>query len=233
VTEQRKPDPRHRHALLKDLWVDVMRIGVSNVISVKPERIRGFDTVRITGPVIPLSRPVLAALSVVLDADSIFEIGTFAGETTWLLAHNQPAARVYTLDLPGDEAVAVPGLEITHPQYFTHWDRGRFFRDTPEAARITQLLGDTATFDFSPHRGKMDLVYLNASHTYREVRTDTEAALGMLSELGMIVWDDYTYFPGVYAYVNELAPTLDHPIFHVDGTRLAVYSRWDVLLPES
>jgi hypothetical protein len=78
----------------------------------------------------------------------------------------------------------------------------------------------------------MDLVYIDASHSYSAVRSDTQAAFSMLSDLGMIVWDDYTYFPGVYAYLNEIAPTLDHPIFHVLGTRLAVYSRWNVLLPE-
>jgi predicted O-methyltransferase YrrM len=218
--------------LLKDLWVDLMRVGDSSVVSVEPDRIRGIDNVRVTGPVSRTGRLVLAALSIVLDADSIFEIGTFAGETTWVLAHNQPKARVYTLDLPGPETVAVAGLELAHPQYFSRWARGRYFHGTPEGERITQLFGDSASFDFSPYAGKMDLVYIDASHSYSYVRSDTQAAFTMLSELGMIVWDDYTYYPGVYAYLNEIAPTLDHPIFHVLGTRLAVYSRWNVLLPD-
>ena len=225
-------DPRRRHALLKDLWVDLKRVGAANVVNVPPERIRGIDVVRVTGSVSRVCRLVLAALSVLLEAESIFEIGTFAGEATWVLAHNQPKARVYTLDLPGPEAVAVAGLELTDPEYFAHWDRGGYFKGTPEAERITQLLGDSASFDFSPYSGKMDLVYIDASHSYSYVRSDTEAAFGMLSELGMIVWDDYTYYPGIYAYLNEIAPTLDHPIFHILGTRLAVYSRWDVLLPQ-
>ncbi|HYR93980.1 MAG TPA: class I SAM-dependent methyltransferase [Methylomirabilota bacterium] len=240
MTEPRKPSPtpdgrklpkRGRHALLKDLWVDLMRVGTSSVVNVEPERIRGIDTVRVTGLVSRTGRLVVAALSVVLEAESIFEIGTYAGETTWVLAHNQPKARVYTLDLPGPEAVAVAGLELTHPQYFAQWDRGRYFHGTPEAERITQLFGDSATFDFAPYAGKMDLVYIDASHSYSDVRSDTKAAFGMLSELGTIVWDDYTYYPGVYAYVNEIGLTLDHPIFHVLGTRLAVYSRWNVLSP--
>ena len=68
-------------------------------------------------------------------------------------------------------------------------------------------------------------MYVDASHSYSYVKSDTEAALSMLSASGTIVWDDYTHYPGIYAYLNELAPTLDRPIFHVLGTRLAVHSR--------
>ena len=224
-------DPRRRHALMKDLWVDLKRGGASNVVNVEAERIRGIDSVRVTGPVSRTCRLMLAALAKVLDAEAIFEIGTYLGETTWTLAHNQPKAHVHTLDLPGPAAVAAAGLELTDPEYFVRWDRGRYFRGTPEAERITQLLGDSASFDFSPYSGRMDLVFIDASHSYSYVRSDTDAAFGMLTELGMIVWDDYTYYPGVYAYLNEIAPTLDRPIFHILGTRLAVYSRWNLLLP--
>ena len=106
---------------------------------------------------------------------------------------------------------------------------GARFRDTPEALRISPLTGDSATFDFSPYRGAIDLVYIDASHSYSYVKADTEAALAMLSPSGTIVWDDYTYYPGIYAYLNELAPTLGRPIYHLLGTRLAVYTQSDLL----
>ena len=224
-------DPRRGRALLKDLWIDLKLAGAPNVENVETGRIRGFDAVRVAGPVSRTSSLVVAGLAMLLEAETIFEIGTYTGETAWVLAHNQPTARVHTLDLPGPEAVETAGLELTDPEYFERWDRGRYFHGTPEAERITQLRGDSATFDFSPYSGAVDLVYIDASHSYSYVRSDTEAAFGILSELGMIVWDDYTYYPGVYAYLNEIAPSLDRPIFHILGTRLAVYSRWDVLLP--
>ncbi len=205
MTEQRRP---------QDPAVGLKRVGASNVLNVELERIPGIESVRVTGPVSPTFRLVLAALAKVLEAESIFEIGTHLGETTWTVAHNQPTARVYTLDLPGPRS-----------------DRGRYFRGTPEAVRITQLVGDTASFDFSPYRRQMDLVFIDASHGYSTVRSDTDAAFGMLSELGMIAWDDHTHYPSVYAYLSEIAPSLDRPIFHILGTGLAVYSRWDVLLP--
>jgi hypothetical protein len=168
---------------------------------------------------------LLAALCQVLACKTVFEIGTYHGETAWLLARNKPDVRVYTLDLPDVAAASQVKLELTDPGYFKSWNRGAKFRGTPEQDRITQLYGDSATFDFSPYRGSIDLVFIDASHSYSYVKSDTTAALEMVSEQGTIVWDDYTYYPGIFACLNELAPELDRPIVHILGTRLAIYSR--------
>ncbi len=162
-------------------------------------------------------------------APNISEIGTFHGDTAWLQAHNDQAVQVYTLDLPDPDAADRASYELSDPEYFAGWDRGVTFRGTPESARITQLLGDSAVFDFSPYAGAVDLVFIDGSHSYSYVRSDTEAALGMLSNRGVIVWDDYTHYPGIYAYLNELSCTLDRPIVHLLGTRFALYSRREIL----
>jgi predicted O-methyltransferase YrrM len=224
-------DPRGaRSHLLKRLWIEVKRFSAPHVVSIEAADVAGLDQVRVDGHVMRHSPLVLCALAQLLACRSIFEIGTFRGDTSWLLAHNLPHARLFTLDLPGPESAQQARLEITDvDEYFQTWERGARFRDTPEGMRITRLAGDSATFDFSPYRGAMDLVYIDASHSYSYVRADTEAALGMLSPTGTIVWDDYTYYPGIYAYLNELAPTLDRPTYHLLGTRLAVYSRRDLL----
>lgn len=224
-------DPRGaRTRLLKGLWIELKRFSAPHVMSVEPAQIAGLDLVRVDGHVMRHSPLVLCALAQLLGCRSIFEIGTFRGDTSWLLAHNLPQARVFTLDLPGPESAQRARLEITDvDEYFHTWERGARFRDTPESLRIIPLVGDSATFDFSPYRGAMDLVYIDASHSYSYVRADTEAALAMLSPTGTIVWDDYTYYPGIYAYLNELAPTLDRPIYHLLGTRLAVHARRDLL----
>jgi len=227
-------NPARRRRLLKDLWIDLKRWGAPNVRSVEVSQIRGIERVSVEGPVLRQCPLVLTALASLLECDSIFEFGTYRGDSAWLLAHNLPKAHVYTLDLPGPEALERAELELTDgAEYFQKWDRGVRFRGTPEAERITQLFGDSATFDFAHYSGDIDLVFIDASHSYSYVRSDTEAAFGMLSELGTIVWDDYTYYPGVYAYLNEIGPSLDRPIFHIAGTRLAVYSRWDIVVPES
>jgi hypothetical protein len=147
-----------------------------------------------------------------------------------LLAHNLPSARIYSLDTAWPEAPARTG-RTNESERSPTWERSTSFSGTPEAASITRLYGNSATFDFSPYRGSIDLVYVDASHGASCVRCDTEAALRMLSELGTIVWHDYTH-TRLYAYLNELAPSLDRPIFHILDTSLALYSRWQVVLPD-
>ena len=221
---------RMRRELLKDLWIDLKRYGATEIRNLPLAQIRGISTVSVEGAVAQPERLVVAALAKLLECERLFEFGTFRGETTWLLAHNLPDAKVYTLDLGSADVAARAQLELTDPEYFLDWERGTRFRGTPEERRITQLIGDSAAVDLSPYRGNIDLVYVDASHSYSYVRSDTEAALAMLTRFGTIVWDDYTYYSGIFAYLNELAPTLDAPIYHILGTRLAVYSRWPIVV---
>jgi len=217
-----------RYRLLGHLWIELQRFLAPNVTNVDLPDL-GVDTTLVEGDVTRHCRLVLAALGRLLQCRTVFEIGTYLGQTTWVVAHNNPDAQVFTLDLPSLDAVHQLRYQVTDPEYFVVWNRGARFRGTPEAARITQLFGDSATFDFSPYFGTMDLVFIDGSHSYDYVKSDTEAALRLLSDRGTIVWDDYLYYPGIYRVVTELSPQLDRPIFHIVGTRLAVYSRLDIL----
>jgi predicted O-methyltransferase YrrM len=223
---------RLRRQLLKRLWIELKRFAAPHITNIEVASITGIDGVHVEGPVLRRSPLVLCALASLLHPATIFEFGTYRGDTAWLLARNIPSARVYTLDLGGPDERYRAQLELTDiDEYFHAWDRGARFHGTPEGDRITQLAGDSATFDFAPYRGKIDLAYVDASHSYSYVRSDTEAALAMLSPSGTIIWDDYTHYSGIYAYLNELAAALDHPIFHVLDTRLAVYSRRPITDP--
>ena len=201
-----------RSRLLRDVWIDVKRFGAPNVRMIELTSIRGIRNVRVDGPVVRHGPLVLCALATLLECDRIFEMGTFAGETSWLLAHNVPKALIYTLD--------------PHPRQ----GGPAGYAGTPEEARVTELRGDPTDFDFSPYSGSIDLVRVDMGHECRHVGAATGAAFGMLSELGSIVWDDYTHCPSVYTYLNALAPSLERPIFHISGTRLAFYSRWDIVV---
>ncbi|MFA4902757.1 MAG: class I SAM-dependent methyltransferase [Desulfobaccales bacterium] len=152
----------------------------------------------------------LAYLMQVLRPRVVFEIGTFVGRTTRLLALNCPHdSQIFTLDLPRDQA--------------TH-DIGVDFRNTPEAAKITQLHGDSRTFDYSSWRSRCDFIWVDACHDYPFVVHDTMAALKLHSEGGWIAWHDYrhtAWWSGVTRAVRELAQ--GHPgIRHIRGTTIAV-----------
>jgi hypothetical protein len=76
------------------------------------------------------------------------------------MATNSPdGGRVYTLDLPQDQ-IDRTGLQIDEEdrKYIDKVRSGERFIGTPVAHEFTQLYGDSATFDFAPYVGKIDLI---------------------------------------------------------------------------
>ena len=167
----------------------------------------------------PLEQFVIGALCRLRQPRKVFEIGTFDGSNTLLLARNAPEAQIFTVDLPPELAdrSTVEG-EIANARSGV----GRKFRGRPEAERITQLYGDTRTFDFTPWFSSVDLVVVDAGHEYECARADTLTALKLVHEAGVVIWDDYQEgWPGVIRAVDE-GPM---PVVHIANTGLAIYDR--------
>jgi predicted O-methyltransferase YrrM len=168
----------------------------------------------------PYERFCLQAIVMVHAPQRIFEIGTYDGSTTRRLALAAPNARVFTLDLPIDLAQSA-----TVADERDHVAAGRIgdeFRGRPEEARITQLHGDSTTFDFTPYRGSIDLVLVDACHEYEYVRSDSRTALELVRPGGLVIWHDYmSGWPGVVRAVDDL---LRHgvPVRQLAATSLAM-----------
>lgn len=161
-------------------------------------------------------------------ADVVFELGTFDGRTTINLAANTPEkAIVYTIDLPGSQLDEVRlGLEPADRKYIDKEVSGARFINTPEASKIVQLAGDTATFDFTQWYGQVDFVFIDASHSAAYVRNDTEVALKLVGgRPGLIVWHDYgSVWPGVTEVLDDHKrndPRLSNLVY-VSGTSVAL-----------
>ncbi len=105
---------------------------------------------------------VLAQAAAAIEPDRlVVEIGTFDGRTALNLAVNAPQARVITLDLPPEDRAAF-ALAPGERQYVDKPAPGARFREaappwSAAAQRITQVLGNSATFDWSPYRGQAGL----------------------------------------------------------------------------
>jgi len=222
-----------RHHVVRDAWTVAKRFAAPSVENIERREVPFFVDAVIEGYVEDHQGMLIAALAQGLSAITFFEIGTNRGRTSWTVAVNNPELAVYTLDIAltasSDDVALELGTDDRH--FFRPGEAcGEAFRDTPEAARITQLWGDSATFDFSPFEATIDLIYIDGGHSYDYVKSDTENALKVLSPTGTIVWDDYGSHPGVYQLVNEVAPTLDAPVYHVFGSRMAIYSRQDFVV---
>jgi predicted O-methyltransferase YrrM len=138
----------------------------------------------------------------------ILEIGSYRGDTARLLAENTPDdVRICTVDMD--------------PQH------GSSYRGTPVAAKIDRRIGKISAALFHPGE-KFDLIFVDANHDYASVMNDTEVALQVLAESGVILWHDYTdeiYFHGLCAVpeaLNEFAKRF--PIAAIHGTTLAIHS---------
>jgi hypothetical protein len=182
----------------------------------------GVNDTLVTGWPGRIDALVLAALAANLKCGTFFEFGTFRGRTTWTVVHNNPTITAFSLDLAGPQALKDAELELTDPYLFESWRRGEAIAGTPEATRITLLTGDSAQFDYGPYRNQIDLVYVDGSHSYSYVRSDTKSALSLLSAIGTIVWDD-CYYPGVWKYLHEINGTL--PLSLIANTGMVVHSR--------
>ncbi len=160
-------------------------------------------------------------------ARSIFELGTFDGRTTRNLAANcSPDGRVWTLDLPRDSMQSLESPIHSHEEkYVNKTQSGARYRDTPEESRIEQLYGDSGSYDFSAFKGKMDFVFVDASHAYKYVINDSLVALEMLGpQGGTIAWHDYGRWDGVTRAVNDLQSRHSdfQDVVQVEGTTLAL-----------
>lgn len=156
----------------------------------------------------------VAALTRRLRPRTAFEIGTADGRTTLNIAINQaPEGRVLTLNLPLDQDYTVHRQEC---------GVGERFLGHPAQQRITQLWGDSRTFDFTPYWGTCDLVFIDADHSTGAVRRDSETALRLVDrERGVVLWHDALRY-GIQRELPELALRTGLPVFLVAETNLAL-----------
>ena len=157
----------------------------------------------------------------------IFEFGTFDGRTTLNMAANSPeGAQIETLDLP-QENIGNTGflLEEQEKVLIDKPASGTRFSGRPESGKIRQHFGDSARFDFSAYEHRADFIFIDASHAYDYVLSDSRNALKLMDRNGgIILWHDYGAWNGVTRALNELRRTDSafREIKQIEGTSLAI-----------
>lgn len=186
---------------------------------------------RVPGGTSDLEAWVLATLA--RSSSTIFEFGTATGKTAYLLAVNSPdGARVHTLTLaPDSRSDYSAGRGDSRRAASRALDESAFTRfrytGTPAEAKIEQLYGDSKQLVHAPFAGRCDLVFVDGSHAYSYVESDSARALEMLAPGGICLWHDYRGRHGatrdVYRYLNRLARDL--PLVKLRGTSMVAYRK--------
>lgn len=157
----------------------------------------------------------------------VLEIGSFRGLTTLNIAMNAADAELHTLDLPPDADPATTTFDTNDVNIITSRG-GYFYESRPEAARIFQHYGDTATFDYKEIGGGVDFCLIDAAHSYDYVRNDTAKTLPLMSDGGVMLWHDYGRNDfladpgdawGVTRFLHEIA---DAGVGILQGTSLGI-----------
>jgi hypothetical protein len=160
----------------------------------------------------------------------IFEIGTFKGVTTTHLALNSEA-EIYTLDLPKEVAANLDGYSAGDLVLLQPRDAiGKTYQPYNVDGRIRQLFGDSRLFDYQPYKRSMDLVLVDGCHIYDGVLADSQTAFDLLCDNGAILWHDFANLRDVTRAVLKLSEKW--PIYHLEGTFLALYCRGSVTIGE-
>jgi hypothetical protein len=124
----------------------------------------------------------LCALVQKIQPSTILEIGTFRGGTTWHLYENAPQdAVIYTLDLPDTE---VPD-DVTDLQLAANKSRPFL----PKSDRVRQILVNSQNWKPDLER-KVQFAFIDADHSYKGIRNDTEKALTTLDDYACMCWHD-------------------------------------------
>jgi len=152
-----------------------------------------------------------------------FEIGTWRGESAINVSANADVC--YTLNLSDEEMRKMKVDEKTI-------ELQGFF--SKHADNIVHLKAHSNHFDYKSLNTKFDLIFIDGSHHYEDVKNDTKNIFEHLThDKTIVVWHDYAITPEEIRY-EVLAGILDGTdekfhtnIYHVANTKSAIFVQRD------
>jgi len=168
----------------------------------------------------------LCSVANFLKPSTVFEIGTFDGNTALHLALNTPDYTIiHTLDIPPEELEKTTlKLDSGDAQLIEKkgFKTGQCFLNKEASKKIIQHLSDSAKFNYSEFVNKIDMFFVDGAHSYEYIEADTNIAFETIRENGIILWHDYGNVSDVADYLNELSKS--KTIYRINNTSLAIYA---------
>lgn len=170
---------------------------------------------------------IFAALTAHVQPKIVFEIGTYRGRATIILALNSPEdAAIHTLDLPFEGRTELDTMNEADAALARASATGCDFAGKDVAKKIKQHFGDSTRFDFSPFYNQVDLVFVDGAHHYDAVASDTRNALKMLRPGGWVMWHDFALYGDYNDVTRAVLDTVPaSEVVQIDSSRIALYRK--------
>ena len=181
-----------------------------------------------------LEKVCLVVLGRLVKAKSVFEFGTFKGETTKLFIANKIGNSVATLDLDYVEGETPResfnlSNDVENDRFLTQIRETSVDLEIKKVASshgvsIELLKNNSLSLDVSHREGRYDLIFIDGGHTSEIIENDTKLAFAMLAKDGCIVWHDYgsNIHTDVTKYLDKLS--FDRRLFSIGSTSIVFHS---------
>lgn len=168
----------------------------------------------------------LALITAAKSPDYVFEIGTFRGRTALNFALNSPGnCIIYTIDLPPEYKNIALGEASKYDKLIIQKSMPDIeYHGKDVEYKIKQIYGDSAKFDYSEFYDKMDIVFIDGAHHYDAVKKDTENALKMVNDDGLIIWHDFAIYGDYNDVTRAILDSISADrITQIGSTSIAIY----------
>jgi hypothetical protein len=163
--------------------------------------------------------PALIEAIKVLRPARICEVGSWKGRSAINMAHAVKALRLQTEIVCVDTWLGSPEHWLKQePEYYAslriqHGVPHIYYTFLANVVRagVTDVItpfpmtSDSAATIFGALGVRFDLIYIDAAHEYEPAKRDITAYYDLLADDGLLIGDDYTYWPGVTQAADDFA----------------------------
>lgn len=140
---------------------------------------------------------------------SVFELGTNMGKGTLIIKNAVMEAEVFSLDLPSE----LSHISLQSPISEGKGDNVGIKCNLP----FTQLRGDSTKFDYSKY--PCDFYYVDAEHTYENVKKETTEILKQFPKV--IAYHDTDISEVMNGILDAFKDDAHYYFYRVNGTRIS------------
>lgn len=160
---------------------------------------------KIEGLLVPGQEKALLILASVLKPHStVVEIGSFKGKSTACFAlGSRPSTKIFSIDtFGGNGRDFKEGIQFTGSSFYRDFIHN--IKAAKAITRVKPLVGFSSEIGLTWNK-PIDLLYIDGSHIYEDVKRDVELFFPWVKQGGLVLLHDVDpAFPGVYKVWNKI-----------------------------